>query len=531
MFTLKVQGEDISVYEYEDAEALISALAEKYKDDVTVIARGGKGRNKKEWYNYPCSFDIETTTYRAGQMGYDHPEGRPAALPYLFQFNIYGYVIMCRYIEEACSIFNMLGASFIGDRPRKLCCFIHNLSYEYGFFKDYWPLDHKNCFAIDIHHPVTLPLTTGLVLRDSYKMTNMSLETLTKDWSIKYFKNKEIMDYSRQRAPWDSVDDQTLEYSALDVLSLSDAMQHFLSAHDTGVWTNSPTSTSFIRADFKKVIGLHSKKRTPEQRRYFRTLRKCRLDTDMYNMLIRQARGGNTHANRAITGQLIGTPEGSGVVHFDITSSYPAQMVCYPEYPITAWRPLDTDAAIDDIMLLEGHGFCTLFDIVLINPRIKEGVTVPYLAVSKCRTLKGATRYSDNGRYMEGAEMLETTIYGIEWRIIASQYDYDDTVVLRGYYAHKGYLPDILRRFVLDLYAKKTQLKGVAGKEIEYSLSKTYVNGVYGMSFTRPIREKCAFDEKGIFLKEPEDIGKELERYQNSSGYFLCYAWGAMVAT
>ncbi len=54
---------------------------------------------------------------------------------------------------------------------------------------------------------------------------------------------------------------------------------------------------------------------------------------------------------------------------------------------------------------------------------------------------------------------------------------------------------------------------------------------VYGMSFTRIIREICDFSKYGIFTKELPDIEKELERYQSGSGYFLCYAWGAMVAT
>lgn len=531
MYQLDLGGEQITVYEYQNAERRIIELAETYKDDTVTIARGGRGRNKTNWYKYPCSFDIETTTYRSGELGYFHPDGRPAAMPYLFQFNIYGSVFMVRYINEAMQIFEWLARYFINGDKKRLCLFVHNLAYEYGFFRDYWPLEYKECFAIDIHHPVTLQLTNGLVIRDSYKMTNMGLETLTKDWSTHYIKRKEIMDYRAKRAPWDELDADTLVYSALDVLSLSDAMGHYLAARDTGVWTRSPTSTSFIRAEYKKRIGIGAKKRTKEQKQYFKTLEKCRIDEAIYNMLLRQARGGNTHANRAITGQFIGRHCGRGVAHFDITSSYPAQMVCYAEYPIEAWAPLDTDAAIDDLMLLEQNGFCTLFDIVLINPRLKEGVTVPYLPVSKCRTLKGGSEYSDNGRYMQGAEMLEFTIFGIEWPIIKRQYDFNDSVVLRGYYARKGYLPDLLRGFVLELYAKKTELKGVAGKEVEYSLAKTYVNGVYGMCFTKIIRELCQFSGDGIYIAPPKDTGKELKRYQSGSSYFLCYAWGAMVAT
>lgn len=128
--------------------------------------------------------------------------------------------------------------------------------------------------------------------------------------------------------------------------------------------------------------------------------------------------------------------------------------------------------------------------------------------------------------------MLETTIYGIEWPIIERQYDYDDTVILRGYFARKGYLPDILRRFILDLYAKKTQLKGVEGQEVEYALAKTYVNSIYGMAYTRPIRTTCQITEDGSIVEgEAPDIAEALEKYQKSSAYFMPYSWGAMTAT
>lgn len=532
MFDLNVNGETIRIYEYPEAEDLIRELAETYKDDLTAIDRKGRGRNRRYFYNFCCSFDIETSTIRSGKYGYSHPDGRPLGVPYLFQFNIYGRVIMCRYIEEAVDVFDWLGSYFIGRTGNRiLTIFDHNLGYEYGFFKDYWKLIYDDCFALDNHHPVTIKLTNGLVIRDSYKMTNMSLETLTKDWSRKYVKNPEIMDYKKVRMPWDPLDQDTLVYSALDVLSLSDGITEYLKAHATGPWTRSPTSTSFIRAEFKHTIGMGVKDRTDEQKKYFKLLEKCRVDGDIYSMLLRQARGGNTHTNRGITGLFVGSEEGKGVAHFDITSSYPAQMVCYPEYPVHYWRKLDPDAKIDDVMKLEKHRYCTLFDVVLIEPEIKQGIPVPYLAVSKCRTLKGSPEYSDNGRYITGAGMLETTIFGIEWPIIASQYDFKDVVILRGYYSHKGYLPDILRRFVLDLYAKKTELKNVEGKEIEYSLAKTYVNGVYGMSFTKILRTPLKFSESGIYEGDPPDPDKELQRFQESGSYFLCYAWGAMVAT
>lgn len=527
MFTLDIDKEQVNIYEYSDAEALIKKLAADFWDDVTPISRGGKGRNKYYYYNFPCSFDIETSTIRNGQLDYIREDGRPLGFPYLHQFNIYNHVIFVRFQEEAVDIFRWLERYFIAGEKRRLVIFDHNLAYEYGFYKDLLKLDFGECFALDIHHPVTLMTQGGLMIRDSYKMTNMSLETLTKDYSDKYIKKPEIMDYRALRTPYTPLDNNTMVYSALDVLSLSDAIDHYLAANNTGVWTKTPTSTSFIRVNLKKEIGIGAKVRTEEQKRYFETLEKVKLTPDIYNMLCRQARGGNTHDNRRYTGIKL-----YDLGHMDITSSYPTQLVCYPEFPVHYWRPLDGDCPIETIKLFEENGYCTLFDIVFINPRLKERVPVPYLATYKCRTLKGLSKYSDNGRYVNGAEMLETTIFGIEYPIIKSQYDFDDVVILRGYYAQKGYLPDILRRFILSLYEKKTTLKSIESKLIEYNLSKAHLNGVYGMAFTRVIRPKCFIDEHGIFEGETPDIVKDLESYQKSpTRYFLNYSWGAMCST
>lgn len=524
---------DIPIYWHDEAKEIIYSLASRYNRDVTRVDRGGRNRNSLFYYNSPAAFDIETTTIRSGELDYYNSAGRPIAFAYLYQFCIYGTVIMCRHESEAIDIFNWISDAFIGTRKRRLIMFDHNLGYEFGFCRQFWDINAKKSFVLDEHHPITIELENGIILRDSYKMTNMSLETLTKDWSKVFRKEKEIMDYHVLRTPYSDLDDNVLLYSALDVLSLSEAIVAFLSARNERIWTKCPTSTSFIRAELKARVGIGIRKRTPEQKKYFNIIDRCKVTEDMYNYLTRQARGGNTHANRKYTGIIMGDPEtGTGVYHADITSSYPAQMVCYPEYPLYSWEPLDEDCPIDTIELFENNGYCTIFDIVLINPRIRPGVTVPYIPISKAETIKGFSEYNDNGRYLKGAEMLKLTIFGIEWPIIKRQYDIEDTVILGGYFAKKGYLPDIVRSYVLELYAKKTELKGVAGQEIEYSLAKTYVNGVFGMAFTRMLRQSFEFTDKGEIIESPHRDGNiKLKEVQKSTAYFLPYAWGAMVAT
>lgn len=528
MQTVKYNDEDIIIYEYGEAEELIKELADIYKDNTTKVSRGGRGRNTIEYYNYACAFDIETTTIKPGELDYIGTEkDPPVAFPYLFQYNIYGRVIIVRQYSEALDVFGWIAKYFKTGPKKRLIIFDHNAGYEAHFFSGLWDLDVKNCFALDEHHPVTIVLKNGLMIRDSYKMSNMSLETLTKDWSSHYFKNKEIMDYSQLRTPYTILDHNTLLYSALDVLALSDAISNFLKAKNEPLWTRCPTSTSFVRANLKKEIGIGAKIRTPEQEKYFDVINNQIITAEQFLFMQKAARGGNTHANRQYTGLLL-----KDLLHFDICSAHPAQMVCYPEFPVGVWRPLDIGATPEDVELFEKNGYCCMFEIALINPRVKDNIPVPYISISKMQIIKGFEwEYNDNGRYLRGLEAISVSIFGIEWPIIKSQYDFDDAVILKGWFSYKNYLPDILRRFILDLYAKKTELKGVEGKEIEYALAKTYINGVFGMAYTSPIRQGYIMTNNEIIPKEPEDINEVLTRYQKSTSYFMPYCWGMLTAT
>ena len=527
MRRLIYKGDVIIIYEYKDALSLIQELSDIYAGDVTTVARGGKGRHKIEYYNYPCSFDIETTTIKPGELDYSAPaDAPPLGFPYLFQWNIYGRVIMCRTYPEAIDIFNWIAEYFHTSKSRRLVIFDHNAGYEEMFFRGIWELDSSECFALDEHHPVTIVLKNGLMIRDSYKLTNMSLELLSKDWAKHWVKDKTIMDYSKLRTPYTKLSDNEYIYSALDVLALSDSVMEYLKGQGANIWTRCPTATSFIRAEYKKLIGISAKHWTDEQKEYHKLLKKCAVNEKQFKLLLRLARGGNTHANRAITGRLL-----RDLVHFDITSSYPAQMVCYPEYPINAWQPMDIGAELSTLELFEANGYCTMADIILIDPKLKEGVTTPYISISKMVPVQGfGLNYSDNGRYLGGLDAIQISIFGIEWPIIKAQYDFSDAYITEGYFAKKGYLPDILRKFILKYYAAKTELKRIQGKEVEYAISKTKVNGIFGMAFTNPIRGRFIMTEAGIVEEPPKSIEEELEKYQKSKSYFLPYAWGAMTA-
>ena len=526
MKQIKHGAEVLTIYEYDEAKDLIFSLAEQYAEDYT-IERRGRYKEKFAFFNYPCAFDIETTTIVPGQLDYfpEDEDAAPIAFPYLYQWCVYGRIIMVRFMEQALDVFRWLAEAFGTGDHTHLIIYDHNLGYEWAFFRDLWDIVPEESFALDEHHPATIMLSSGLMIRDSYKMTNMSLETLTKDWSTKYRKQKEIMDYKKLRTPYDDLDDDTMLYSALDVLSLSDAIRPFLRARGEEIWTRCPTSTSFIRQRLKKRVGIGEHHRTAEQKAYMRMIEGMKMDIEQFELLRELARGGNTHANRHFVGR-----ELSDLCHFDITSSYPAQMICYPEFPVGAFEDLG-DIEIDELLEISKK-YCVMCRVALIDPRLRRDIdiTVPYIATAICQAISGKPAYTDNGRYIDGAHELVVSVFGIELPIILRQYDFDDIMILKAYAAPKNYLPDIVRSFILELYQDKTELKGLPDREIEYAISKTYINGVYGMAYTNPVRQAFEFKDGDIVPAAEKDPAEELDRFQRSTSYFLPYSWGVMTA-
>ena len=58
-------------------------------------------------------------------------------------------------------------------------------------------------------------------------------------------------------------------------------------------------------------------------------------------------------------------------------------------------------------------------------------------------------------------------------------YEWEKIYISNVQYAHQNYLPKSIIESVLKLYQDKTELKDVAGYEVEYLLSKGMLNSIY----------------------------------------------------
>ena len=83
---------------------------------------------------------------------------------------------------------------------------------------------------------------------------------------------------------------------------------------------------------------------------------------------------------------------------------------------------------------------------------------------------------------------------------------------------------------ILHLYANKTTLKGVKGKEVEYLNSKEMLNSCYGMCVTNPLRDEFTYNgDWDVSHLTADEINETLVKYNDSRNRFLFYPWGVFV--
>lgn len=158
----------------------------------------------------------------------------------------------------------------------------------------------------------------------------------------------------------------------------------------------------------------------------------------------------------------------------------------------------------------------------------------PYIPSAKIRREHKKGGVFDNGRLISQDGGFEYCFLGIEWDIIRSQYT-GKIKVREAYYCPKGYLPAQLRKNCFEWYKKKTELKGVDGKEYEYMKSKNRVNSFYGMMVEHIVKDiQTIKEDLSIDLRKPtdEEAQKQLDDfYSPMQRKFLAFQWGVTITT
>ncbi len=474
------------------------------KSEYRILRKARQG----EFLEIPAAFDIETSSFMQ--------DGQKRACMYEWTFGMMGAVIYGRTWDEFMELCVSLMSEFGLGEHRHLIVYVHNLAYEFQWIRKMFTW--SKVFATKTRVPVQASCDAGIEFRCSYILSGYSLAKLGEH--LQRYKVEKLvgnLDYEKIRHSGTPLTDAELAYCVNDVKVVMAYIQEEIES--CGKITSIPlTKTGYVRK-FVRNACFFEKERKGHRKsfkrwRYTDMMKHMTLDPDEYQQLKRAFQGGFTHANAFFNGKVT-----ENVTSYDFTSSYPATMISR-QFPMSKSERVEIKSVGQFEKNLQLY--CCLFDIEFDDI---ESIIMQenYISISRCfHTFEPVV---NNGRVVR-AKKLAMTLTEQDFFIIRRCYRWSHMRIANFRRYKRGYLPTDFVKAILKLYQDKTQLKGVAGSEVEYLRSKEMLNSCYGMCVTDIVREEIEYTDDGEWKEKLPILEKAIEEYNDNRGRFLFYPWG-----
>lgn len=489
-------------------------IEEMIELSMTDVKKVTKRRHKKSsihYYDCPCAFDIETTSF----IDSNHEK---ASTMYVWMLGLNGLCMMGRTWEEFINVINTISGILELDENNRIIVGVHNLGYEFQFIRHYF--EWEKVFSVDIRKPVYAITTQGIEFRDTYILSGYKLETVGKNLhTYKVEKMVGDLDYTKIRNSKTKLTKKEIGYCINDIKVVMAYLQECIDTE--GSIIKIPlTKTGYIRRYVKNACyGLDIKEKNYKKWDYMTLIQNLTLDPEEYVMLKRAFCGGFTHASPFYSGKIC-----RNVMSMDLTSSYPTQL-CLPKFPMSKGEKhtITSKQDFEESIKL----YCCLFDIELENVQSKFMYDA-YISRSRC--IQCINPIMSNGRVVS-ADRIVITITEQDYNIIKNVYTWDRIKIGKMIRYKRGYLPKDFVRSVLELYKNKTELKGLEGDDkngVPYSVTylsrKEMLNACFGMTVTDIVRNDIIYVDD--WSEKSPDLNEEIEKYNTNRGRFLFYPWG-----
>lgn len=469
---------------------------------------------KHKYFNVPCAFDIETSSFRL--TGNDEKQ----AIMYIWMFGIYGVTIIGRTWDEFVTMVSELSDELsLIENNNRLLVYVHNLGFEFQFMRKHFKW--KKVFSIEVRKPIYALTDLNIEFRCSYLLSGYSLDKLSSQLNT-YTDHKKLtgdLDYNKIRHSQTPLTEQELQYCINDVKVVQAYIQEQIEQNKNNICLIPLTKTGYVRKYCRNSCFYNeneSHNKSFKRVKYREIIKGLTLEVDEYLQLKRAFQGGFTHANPFYVDKVV-----ENVESFDFTSSYPTVMIS-ELYPMSKSEKIEIHTKEEFYYNLKLY--CCLFDVEFEDLSSKVYYE-NYISLSHC--FKTEDVIISNGRVVS-AKSLRTTITEQDYYIIEKFYTWKKIKIANFRRYKKGYLPTDFIKAILELYKNKTSLKGVDGSEYDYLISKEMLNSCYGMIVTDIARPEIEYTDMWVDPVEP-DYQKEIDKYNSSGSRFLFYPWGVWV--
>ena len=489
----------------------IEEMIELSMSDVRKVTKRRHKKTSIHYYNCPCAFDIETTSFIDSN-------NEKSATMYVWMLGINGLCMIGRTWEEFIDVINVIVEILQLDENNRVVIGIHNLGYEFQFIRHYFVWE--NVFSVDIRKPVYAITKNGIEFRDTLILSGYKLETVGKN--LHTYKVKKMigdLDYSKIRNCKTKLSEKEKVYCINDIKIVMAYIQECIDT-ESDITKIPLTKTGYIRRYVKNAcFGLDITEKNYKKWDYMELIQSLTLDPEEYRMLKRAFCGGFTHASPFYSGKIC-----ENVMSMELTTSYPTQL-CLPKFPMSKGEIHNISSKKDFEESLKLY--CCLFDIEIENLQSKFMYDA-YISRSRC--IQCDNPIISNGRVVS-ADRIVMTLTEQDYNIIKNVYTWDKIKIGKMYRYKRGYLPRDFVRSVLELYKSKTELKGLEGNDkngVPYSVTylnrKEMLNACFGMTVTDIVRDDIIYQDD--WKEETPDLNESIEKYNSNKGRFLFYPWG-----
>ena len=408
--------------------------------------------------------------------------------------------IFHRTIEEVVEYFKTLEDNVI--------VWSHNLDYELtfllrelgeskgeiknsknGIVEGIYNEEVQDIILRDKHSPLSikLDLLPNITFRDTYAIFNKSVSRLGDELGLP----KLEYNYKKVRLPWDNLEKLDYDYNERDNIIVAKSLYKYMQDNKIPFDEIPLTFTSFVKRKRKEfIIENYGKKAI---NKFYFDRNEQLQDFNFFELMLKTYQGGLTASNINETGKIID----KGVYSIDIKSSYPFQMCSryFPFYSEKTTESFTGEIADKFYKIGQYKGFFGTFKFK--NIRVKNRNYL--LPISSSQLNKGYCsndRVHFNGKLLSASEII-IPCNDIDIDTINLVYKYDEIECLEIYATTKQRrLRQEEISFLLSAFHKKETITDK--EDIEYSLSKVFINAMYGVKVTTPIKSSYSIEDGEI---------------------------------
>ena len=488
--------------------------------DFTPFSESRSRRERHHHTPYVAAFDTETTKIVHN--------GQPVAFMYIWQMAIENESFYGRTWEELKSCLQKMKNEMHLATDYKLIVYIHNVKYDFGFYKCEVNLDGEENFIARSKRTVLKHIMDDCFeVRDSAVYTEEPLENMGVEVGIPKLKG---YDYDKIRHHLTPLTPKELQYCENDVLILTRYFRLQAEKAGCSIYQLPLTYTQSIKRGINYEFSRES--RIYQQMIMSRQLRDNEHDNHILDLLKHAFFGSFNYSSNIIRGI---TQE--NVAGIDISACYGAQCLLHP-YPMGKFKPIELPESTDDLKTNPRYAGKAMLITFAARGVEAKYADIGFLPINIHNYWQRSVSKVNNisSKRILTAERIEMTLTDVDFKLFLEFYTNKGIKFLSILASDYGDMPPYMIRSISNTHSKKLEIQRrnniieasrplTLAEQLEYIHAKTGVSRIYGILVQDPERDVYKWNP------EKQEVSKEKGKKQKNKSQFqpILYQWGVWV--